>query len=126
MNPLGQAASYTGNVLDQLAAWFQDNTVDIMVKTGAVILVLFGLYFIPATRKFATATALILLFLILIASSPDNSQTTAADSTLPLPTQIGTPTPPPAGSGASSSGSSGGSGIGGLIGDIASVLPFFA
>lgn len=102
---------YGSTAIDAIDSFMTDNTIDVLYKTFAVVIFLFALYFIPATKKFAVWAALILLFILTIQSSPtSNVSNTPADSTLPLPTQIGTAVPPPtSGSSTQQSSGSGGS-----------------
>lgn len=110
--PLQNLAGATSNVFDAIASWMQDQTIDIVWKALAAIGGLMLLYFMPATRKFATYAALCLLFILLVSSTGQSSAQSPSNSTLPLPSQIGTPVPNPlSGAGAGGGTNSGGGGF---------------
>jgi hypothetical protein len=130
---IGNFGSIFGNVLDTSSGFIDgidsfmvDRSIDVMYKAIAVVTVLFGLYFIPATTKFATWATFILLLLLMLQSSPTGYTPTPASSTLPLPTQIGTAVPQQqTAAQQSQQGSSGSNPLMGIINTLTTIASFF-
>jgi len=87
------AMNLAGNVFDQWSQFITSPALDVFAKALIVVIALFMVALVPATRKFAVWTAAILFLLLMLHSRSIDGATPNGQSAapMPVPSQLGQP-----------------------------------